>query len=125
MGVVYFVVLRLLLWKISMVDIDEILAAAIRTAWLQVNGPGSRSAHHIEVARYVRAALEREGIIITSARPACGHGQRYALQNAPVRRSERGATRWSYCKMPGPGLAQPLLPIVRRPIAFAVRIMLA
>jgi len=24
--------------KISMVDIDEILAAAIRTAWLQVNG---------------------------------------------------------------------------------------
>ena len=46
-----------------MVDIDEILAAAIRTAWLQVSGPESRSAHHIEVARYVRAALEREGII--------------------------------------------------------------
>jgi len=65
-----------------MVDIDEILAAAIRTAWLQVNGPESRSAHHIEVARYIRAALEREGIIIHSPRPACGHGQRYALQNA-------------------------------------------
>ena len=67
-----------------MVDIDEILAAAIRTAWLQVNGPESRPPHHIEVetARYVRAALEREGVIITSPRPACGHGQRYALQNA-------------------------------------------
>jgi hypothetical protein len=52
-----------------MVDIDKILAAAIRTAWLQVNGPESRSAHHIEVARYVRAALEREGIIITPSRP--------------------------------------------------------
>ena len=67
-----------------MVDIDEILAAAIRTAWLQVNGPEYRSAHYIEVeiARFVRAALEREGIIITSSRPACGHGQRYALQTA-------------------------------------------
>jgi len=65
-----------------MVDIDEILAAAIRTAWLQIAGPESRSAHHIEVARYVRAALEREGIIITSPRPTCSHGQRYGLQNA-------------------------------------------
>ena len=82
MGVVYFVVLRVLFWKLSMVDIDKILAAAIRTAWLQVSGPESRSADHIEVARYVRAALKREGIIVTSPRPACGHGQRYALQNA-------------------------------------------
>ena len=82
MGVVYFVILRVLFWKLLMVDIDEILAAAIRTAWLQVSGPESRSAHHIEVARYIRAALEREGIIINSPRPACGHGQRYALQNA-------------------------------------------
>ena len=69
-------------WKISMVDIDEVLAAAIRTAWLQVNGPESRSVHHVEVARYVRATLEREGIIITSPRPTCSHGQRYGLQNA-------------------------------------------
>ena len=71
-------------WKISMVDIDEILAAAIRTAWLEFSGPESRSPHHIEVqtARRVRHALEREGIIITRSRPACGHGQLYALQNA-------------------------------------------
>ena len=54
-----------------MVDIDEILAAAIRTARLQVNGPESRSPHHIEAetARRVRAALERGGIIITPSRP--------------------------------------------------------
>jgi hypothetical protein len=74
-----------------MVDIDEILAAAIRTAWLQVNGPASQSPHQIEVetARRIRAALEREGIVITSSRPACGHGQRYALQNAArIRRAE-------------------------------------
>jgi hypothetical protein len=54
-----------------MVDIDEILAAAIQTVWLQVEGPASRSHYHVEVetARRVRAALEREGIIITQARP--------------------------------------------------------
>jgi hypothetical protein len=54
-----------------MVDIDEILAAAIRTAWLEISGPESRSPHHIEVvtARRVRHALEREGIIITPSRP--------------------------------------------------------
>ena len=54
-----------------MVDIDEILAAAIRTAWLEISGPESRSPHHIEVetARRVRSALEREGIIITPSRP--------------------------------------------------------
>ncbi len=58
-------------WKISMVDIDEILGAAIRTAWLEMSGPESRSPHHIEVetARRVRRALEREGIIITPSRP--------------------------------------------------------
>jgi hypothetical protein len=54
-----------------MVDIDEILAEAIRNVWLQVDGPESRSPHHVEVAaaRYVRTALERKGIIITPSRP--------------------------------------------------------
>ena len=54
-----------------MVDIDEILAAAIQAARLQINNLGSRSHHHIEVetARRVRVALEREGIIITPSRP--------------------------------------------------------
>jgi hypothetical protein len=54
-----------------MIDIDEILAAAIRNALLQVNGPGPRSQHRVEVgtARRIRAALEREGVIITEARP--------------------------------------------------------
>jgi len=58
-------------WKISMVDIDEILASAIRTAWLEISGPELRSPHHIEVetAQRVRHALEREGIIITPSRP--------------------------------------------------------
>ncbi len=67
-----------------MVDIDEILAGAIRTAWLEISGPESRSPHHIEVetARRIRQALEREGIIITRSRPACVQGQLYALQNA-------------------------------------------
>jgi hypothetical protein len=66
-----------------MVDIDEILATAVRTAWLQVNGSGSWLPHQIEVetARRVRAALESEGIIITPSRPACGRGQLYALRN--------------------------------------------
>jgi hypothetical protein len=68
----------------SMVDIDEILAGAIRTAWLEISGPESRPPHHTEVetARRIRQALEREGIIITRSRPACAHGQLYALQNA-------------------------------------------
>jgi hypothetical protein len=53
-----------------MVDIDTILTAAIRTAWLQVNGPESQSLHQIEVTvQRVRAALEREGIIIIPSRP--------------------------------------------------------
>ncbi|HEY8006139.1 MAG TPA: hypothetical protein VIE66_04915 [Methylocella sp.] len=49
-----------------MIDIDEILAAAIRTIWLQINGP-STPTHRIEVetARRVRVVLEREGFIIT------------------------------------------------------------
>lgn len=60
-----------LFWNILMVDIDEILADAIRTTWLQVNGPESRPPHHIElaIARRVRAALERKGIIMTPSRP--------------------------------------------------------
>jgi hypothetical protein len=67
-----------------MVDIDEVIATAIRTAWLQVNGPASQSHHQIEVetARRIREAREREGISITRSRLACGHGQLYALQNA-------------------------------------------
>jgi hypothetical protein len=54
-----------------MVDFDEILAAAIRTAWLQVNGPEPRLPYQIEAqtVRRVRAALDREGIIITPSRP--------------------------------------------------------
>jgi hypothetical protein len=54
-----------------MIDIDEILAAAIRNALLQVNGPALRSQYRVEVetARRIRAALEREGIIITPSRP--------------------------------------------------------
>ena len=54
-----------------MVDIDEILAAAIRTALLQADGPAPRSHHRIEVetARRVRAVLEGEGVIITQAHP--------------------------------------------------------
>jgi hypothetical protein len=54
-----------------MVDIDEILAKAIRNVWLQVNGPEPRARYRLEVeaARRVREALEREGIIITPSRP--------------------------------------------------------
>jgi hypothetical protein len=53
-----------------MVEIDRILATAIRSVWLQVNGPGSPSPCRIEVetARRVRIALEREGIVMT---PSC------------------------------------------------------
>ena len=54
-----------------MVDIDEILATAIRNALQQVNGPAPESQFRVEVetARRVRVALEREGIIITPSRP--------------------------------------------------------
>jgi hypothetical protein len=54
-----------------MVDIDEVLAAAIRTVSLQVEGPGSRSHYYVEIerARRVRAVLESEGVIITHTRP--------------------------------------------------------
>jgi hypothetical protein len=54
-----------------MIDIDQILAAAIRNALLQINGPALRSQFRIEVetARRIRSALEREGVIITEARP--------------------------------------------------------
>jgi hypothetical protein len=64
-----------------MVDFDEILAAAIRTAWLQVNGPEPRLPYQIEAetVRRVRAALDREGILFTPSRPARHPGQRYAL----------------------------------------------
>ena len=55
--------------KGSMVDIDELLAAAIRTVCLQVDGPESRSHHRVEVetARRVRA-LQREDVVITQSR---------------------------------------------------------
>jgi hypothetical protein len=72
-----------------MVDINEILATAIRTAWLQVNGPESRSVHHIEVARYVRAALEREGIIITSSRSIPETGWMSAPPSGLAKRQSR------------------------------------
>ena len=54
-----------------MVDIDGILAAAIRTVWLQVDDPESPPPCQIEVetARRVRIALEREGIIMSPSRP--------------------------------------------------------
>jgi hypothetical protein len=54
-----------------MIDIDELLASAIRTVWLQINGPSPQT-HRIEVeiARRVRVVLEREGVIITPSRPA-------------------------------------------------------
>ena len=54
-----------------MVDIDDVLAAAIRTALLEMEGPGAQSHHHIEIAtaRRVRTILESEGVIITHARP--------------------------------------------------------
>lgn len=53
-----------------MTDIDEVLAAAIRTTFLQLNGPASRLPQHIEmaIAKRIRAALEQEGVIVTSAR---------------------------------------------------------
>ena len=55
-----------------MVDFDEILAAAIRTAWLQVNGPEPRLPYQIEAetVRRIRAALESEGIIVSPSRPS-------------------------------------------------------
>jgi hypothetical protein len=45
-----------------MVDFDEILAAAIQIAWLQVNGPEPRLPYQIEAetVRRIRAALESE-----------------------------------------------------------------
>jgi hypothetical protein len=54
-----------------MVDVDETLAAAIRNALLQVNGPAPRSQYRVEVAtaQRIRAALERDGFIITPSRP--------------------------------------------------------
>ncbi|WGJ16047.1 hypothetical protein QEV83_07320 [Methylocapsa sp. D3K7] len=53
-----------------MIDIDEVLAAAIRTTFLQLNGPASRLPQHIEVAiaQRIRAALEQEGVIVAPAR---------------------------------------------------------
>ena len=50
----------------NMIDIDEILAAAIRTVWLRTGAPTSQPAgFHIEIerARRVRAALEQEGVV--------------------------------------------------------------
>jgi len=50
-----------------MADIDKILTDAIR----QVECPELRWHHHIEAAivQRIRAALEREGIIVTPSRP--------------------------------------------------------
>jgi hypothetical protein len=56
-----------------MIDIDEILATAIRNVWLQADTPGSRSRYYVEIerARRVRAAIEQEGLIIHH-RPIAG-----------------------------------------------------
>ncbi|HEY8006674.1 MAG TPA: hypothetical protein VIE66_07755 [Methylocella sp.] len=53
-----------------MTDIDEVLAAAIRTTFLQLNGPASRLPQHIEmaIAQRIRAALEQEGVLVIPAR---------------------------------------------------------
>jgi hypothetical protein len=69
-GIVYFVAPGFF-WKNSMVDIDGILVAAIRTMWPQVDGPESppRCQIEVETARRVRIALEREGIIMALSRP--------------------------------------------------------
>lgn len=52
-----------------MVDIDDLLAAAIRTVWLQGDGLASQPGYHLEIerARRVRAALQGEGVVITRA----------------------------------------------------------
>ena len=65
-----------------MVEIDRILAAAIRRVWLQVDGPESPSPCRIDVenARRVRIALEHEGIMITPS-----------LQTSDVWRSSGGS----------------------------------
>ena len=57
-----------------MTDIDDVLAAAIRTTFLQLNGPAPRLPQHIElaIAQRIRAALEQEGVIVTSARRILG-----------------------------------------------------
>ena len=59
-----------------MADIDEILADAIRTTWLQMNGPELGVPNHIEmaIARRIRAALEREGVIIAPSHRLPGTG---------------------------------------------------
>jgi hypothetical protein len=65
-----------------MVETDRILAAAIRSVWLQVDGPESPSPCRIEVeiARRVRNALEHEGIMMTPS-----------LQTSDVWRSSGGS----------------------------------
>jgi hypothetical protein len=57
-----------------MIDIDEVLAAAIRTTFLQLNGPASRLPQHIEmaIAQRIRAALEQEGVLVIPARRLSG-----------------------------------------------------
>jgi hypothetical protein len=55
-----------------MVDIDEILAAAIRNALQQFNGPAPRLPYQIEAetVRRIRAALESEGINVSPSQPS-------------------------------------------------------
>ncbi len=67
----YFEVTPAFFGKFQWLTLTKFFGAAIRTAWLEMSGPESRSPHHIEVetARRVRRALEREGIIITPSRP--------------------------------------------------------
>jgi hypothetical protein len=80
-----------------MVDIDEILAAAIRTAWLQVNGPASQSPHQIEVetAEFARLSNARALSLLHPARRAATANVTRCRTPREFggRRSERGASR--------------------------------
>jgi hypothetical protein len=77
-----------------MVDIDEILATAIRNALLQVNSLAPRPLYRIEVAtaQRIRAALEREGVIITEARPLPEAGWMSARPSGFAKRQQPGRT---------------------------------
>ena len=76
-----------------MVDIDEILATAIRNALLQVNGLAPRALYRIEVAtaQRIRAALERKGVII-AARPLPEAGWMSARPSGFAKRQPPGRT---------------------------------
>ena len=70
-----------------MTDIDEVLAAAIRTTFLQLNGPASRLPQHIEmaIAQRIRAALEQEGVY--------RHPRAQVTKRREIRRDKKLSTR--------------------------------